>query len=63
MQLFAGEPSKFHAEQITYSEDELEKMLGDTEPAGFDAVVGTVPLIDHGDLSVVPGMLLNRLNP
>ena len=30
MQLFAGKPSKFHSHQVTFSADELEKMLGDT---------------------------------
>ena len=62
VQLFAGTPSKFHAEQITFSEAELREMLGEAEPAGFDAGAGSRPLLDHGDLSVVPGMLLNRLN-
>ncbi len=29
LQLFAGRPSKFDASQVTYSPDELTKMLGD----------------------------------
>jgi predicted TIM-barrel fold metal-dependent hydrolase len=53
IELFAGRPSKFGAsEQVTFSGEELEKMLGsaafaDAESAG----------------RVVPGSLLNRLNP
>ena len=35
MQLFAGRPSKFHTpNQVTFSKDELEKMLGDTSNVG-----------------------------
>ena len=53
MQLFAGKPSRFSVEQITFSREELESMLGD------------VPDTDDGTPAsgVVPGMLLNRLNP
>ena len=29
LQLFAGKPSKFTVTQVTYSNDELRKMLGD----------------------------------
>ena len=44
MQLFAGQPSKFHhANQVTFSKEELEKMLGDTSNVGTGR--GTVP---HG---------------
>jgi predicted TIM-barrel fold metal-dependent hydrolase len=62
IQLFAGKPSKFHASQVTFSADELQKMLGDTSNVGTG--YGEVP---HGekepDLTIIPGMLLNRLNP
>jgi predicted TIM-barrel fold metal-dependent hydrolase len=53
VQLFAGKPSRFSVEQITFSQDELESMLG------------SVPNTDDGRPAsgVVPGMLLNRLNP
>ena len=34
MQLFAGQPSKFHSDQVTFSKEELEKMLGDTSNVG-----------------------------
>ena len=62
MQLFAGEPSKFHSAQVTFSKEELEKMLGDTSTIGTGR--GTVPTEDgQRELGVVPGMLLNRLNP
>ena len=30
MQLFAGQPSKFHSRQVTFSAEELQKLLGDT---------------------------------
>jgi predicted TIM-barrel fold metal-dependent hydrolase len=62
MQLFAGVPSKFHSRQVTFSKDELENMLGDTSKIGTGR--GTVPREEgEPELSVVPGMLLNRLNP
>jgi predicted TIM-barrel fold metal-dependent hydrolase len=62
MQLFAGQPSKFHSQQVTYSKEELEKMLGDTSTVGTGR--GTVPRKEgERDLGVVPGVLLNRLNP
>ena len=62
MQLFAGQPSKFHSDQVTFSKEELEKMLGDTSKVGTGR--GTVPHEEgQPDLGVVPGMLLNRLNP
>ncbi len=62
IQLFAGQPSKFHSDQVTFSKDELEKMLGDTSKVGTGR--GTVPHEEgQPDLGVVPGMLLNRLNP
>ena len=62
MQLFAGKPSKFHSDQVTFSKEELQKMLGDTSKVGTGR--GTVPHEEgQPDLGVVPGMLLNRLNP
>ncbi len=65
MQLFAGKPSKFHSSkqaQVTFSAEELQKMLGDTTNIG--AGRGTVPReTGEPELSVIPGMLLNRLNP
>jgi predicted TIM-barrel fold metal-dependent hydrolase len=62
MQLFAGAPSKFHSRQVTFSADELQKMLGDTSKIGTGR--GTVPRQEgEPELSVIPGMLLNRLNP
>ncbi len=61
-QLFAGQPSKFHSNQVTFSKEELQKMLGDTSNVGTGR--GTVPKEDgQPELGVVPGMLLNRLNP
>ena len=62
MQLFAGQPSKFHSKQVTFSAEELEKMLGDTSQVGTGR--GSVPQ-EQGEpeLSVIPGMLLNKLNP
>jgi predicted TIM-barrel fold metal-dependent hydrolase len=55
LQLFGGKPSKFHASQVTFSNDELDKMLGD--------VPGSASGASHDDDMVIPGMLLNRLNP
>jgi predicted TIM-barrel fold metal-dependent hydrolase len=62
MQLFAGEPSKFNVNQVTYSKEELQKMLGDTTNVGTGR--GNVPTEEgERELGIVPGMLLNRLNP
>jgi predicted TIM-barrel fold metal-dependent hydrolase len=65
MQLFAGRPGRYYSaenQQVTFSKDELEKMLGDTSNVGTGR--GTVPQPEgEPDLKVVPGMLLNRLNP
>jgi predicted TIM-barrel fold metal-dependent hydrolase len=52
VQLFAGKPSRFSVEQITFSADELERMLGEV-PGGQQSP----------ESMFVPGMLLNRLNP
>jgi predicted TIM-barrel fold metal-dependent hydrolase len=61
-QIFAGVPSKFHSKQVTFSKDELEKMLGDTSNIGTGR--GTVPQVEgEPELGVIPGMFLNRLNP
>src|SRR4051812_10633607 len=54
LQLFAGRPSKFDASQVTYSADELTRMLGDVPSRSAD---------DPDGSGVLPGMLLNRLNP
>jgi len=59
MQLFAGKPSKFHAKQVTFSADELAKMLGDTSSIG----AGRDSASNGQDPNILPGMLLNRLNP
>src|SRR5438045_1558040 len=64
LQLFAGEPSKFHntaTKQITFSSDELEKMLGDTSNVGVGRA--SPAAAGEAELDVVPGMLLNKLNP
>ena len=66
IQLFAGKPSKFHSKQVTMSEAEVATLLGDTSNIGAGRT-GT----GHGgaarfgdiDLSAMPGVLLNRLNP
>jgi predicted TIM-barrel fold metal-dependent hydrolase len=57
IQLFAGKPSKFHSDQITYSADELAAMLGDV-PNSSQTGDTSAP-----EATTVPGMLLNRLNP
>ena len=68
MQLFAGKPSRFNnttSKQITFSSDELDKMLGDTSNVGRGRV-DEPENTDDGDTqqrAPVPGMLLNRLNP
>jgi predicted TIM-barrel fold metal-dependent hydrolase len=62
MQLFAGRPSKFHSRQVTFSAEELQKLLGDTAKVGTRR--GNVPQqAGEPHLDVIPGMLLNRLNP
>jgi predicted TIM-barrel fold metal-dependent hydrolase len=53
VQLFADRPSKFSVSQVTYSQEELDKMLGEGQPRREDS----------GTPTVMPGMLLNRLNP
>ena len=70
MQLFAGKPSKFHSHHVTFSEDELKSLLGDTSNVGmgrsaipsFDAATSTDP-DEEVDIRAIPGMLLTRLNP
>ena len=63
LQLFAGVPSKFHSRQVTFSKEELQKMLGDTSNIGSGRA--TVEAVAEGEpeLARIPGMLLNRLNP
>ena len=57
LQLFAGKPSKFTVTQVTFSNEELEKMLGSDPNELRGKADGPVTQ------QVVPGMLLNRLNP
>jgi predicted TIM-barrel fold metal-dependent hydrolase len=59
MQVFAGKPSKFHAGDVTFSADELKTILGDTSIVG----VGRGSSPGRPETDVLPGMLLNRLNP
>src|SRR4051794_5589956 len=56
VQLFAGRPSRFTSDQITFSKEELAKMLGDV-PDEKDQLT-TSP-----SGQAIPGMLLNRMNP
>ena len=55
VQVFAGRVSRFHSDQVTFSGDELAAMLGTApgDAGGHDT--------DSGE--IIPGMLLNRLNP
>jgi len=55
IQLFAGKPSKFNVNQITFSDAELEKMLGEVPGAPS-------PEASEPDRETLPGTLLNRLN-
>ena len=57
MQLFGGKPSRFTVTQITFSREELQKMLG-SDP---NDELAKAP--DSDGPQTVPGMLLNRLNP
>ena len=69
MQLFAGQPSKFHSKQVTFSSDELAKMLGDTSTLGVgrrggEGTEDDPERVENGNAEGgIPGMLLNRLNP
>ncbi|MCY4162801.1 MAG: amidohydrolase family protein [bacterium] len=61
LELFAGAPSKFNTNQVTFSNDELKKMLGDDPNIG---ATSTRPVEDDESAAqIMPGMLLNRLNP
>lgn len=62
IQLFAGTPSKFNTNQITFSKEELQEMLGD-EPSIEATSSRPARDEDADDVSIIPGMLLNRLNP
>ncbi len=62
IQLFNGKPAKFHADQITFSEGELAKMLGDTSKIEKEASASSEGQPGK-ELGTIPGMLLNRLNP
>ncbi|MBW8825708.1 MAG: amidohydrolase family protein, partial [Acidobacteria bacterium] len=60
LQLFDGKPSKFHGtsgSQVTFSAEELSKMLG--QPVGRTNNATD----ESGTPGVMPGMLLNKLNP
>jgi predicted TIM-barrel fold metal-dependent hydrolase len=60
LQLFAGQPSKFTVTQVTYSNAELQKMLG-ADPAALRGNRAT-PERENA-VGGIPGLLLNRLNP
>jgi predicted TIM-barrel fold metal-dependent hydrolase len=60
LQLFNGRASKFHSatqQQVTFSQEELEKMLG--QPVGRTNNAADA----EGTPGTIPGMLLNRMNP
>jgi predicted TIM-barrel fold metal-dependent hydrolase len=66
LQLFGGKPSKFNGAegrltQITFSDEELAKMLG--QPLADTGLAQGAQGADSGEMSTLPGMLLNRLNP
>ncbi|MGE0881190.1 MAG: amidohydrolase family protein, partial [Acidimicrobiia bacterium] len=58
LQLFAGKPSKYNSKQTVYSAEALEKMLG--QPLNELAGEGKS---DESVNQLIPGMLLNRMNP
>ena len=60
VELFAGVPSKFNTNQLTFSKDELHEMLGQAPEAS-----GSQPAVsgDEDRENILPGMLLNKLNP
>ena len=60
IQLFAGKPSRFHSKQVTFSDEELSRMLGDTSTL---AVGRRTNEAESSGPTTVPGMFLNRLNP
>ncbi len=62
LQLFAGKPSKFSSGQVTFSSEELEKMLG-TKLASTGIPDSDPDEPEREGQSVIPGSLLNRLNP
>src|SRR5260221_9087307 len=66
LQLFAGRPSKFNGvegrlTQITFSDAELAKMLG--QPLAEQGLAQGAQAANSEEMSTLPGMLLNRLNP
>jgi predicted TIM-barrel fold metal-dependent hydrolase len=62
LQLFAGRPSKFTISQLTFSKEELGKMLGDTSGIGVGkGEVEREQIPPEPDF--IPGTLLSRLNP
>lgn len=60
LQLFGGRPSRFDSSQVTYSRAELEKMLGVLPAEGTGRIASAT---GEESIEIVPGMLLNRLNP
>jgi hypothetical protein len=65
MQLFAGKPSKFHSRHVTFSQEELKKLLGDDADIGVgrSAVPQFQAKSEGADVRAIPGMLLNGMNP
>lgn len=61
VQVYAGRQSKMAVAQVTFSQDELQKLLG-TDPNALDDE-GWSTTDRAVEQAVVPGMLLNRLNP
>ena len=66
LMLFAGKPSKFHMQTHVLSNDQIEKLLGDTSDLGLTVghdATKTDEEAKERDRARVPGMLLTRLNP
>ncbi len=63
VQLFAGKPSKYNSNQVTFSKEELAKLLGDTSTIGAGPRSVTEQAEAGDRLNVIPGSFLNRLNP
>jgi len=61
VRLCAGKPSRFSLSQVTYSTDELEKMVG---PLPDEPLTGPSEGGDHREANrSMPGVLLNKMNP
>ena len=63
MQLFAGKPSKFHAEPGDLLEGRARRRCSATPRTSAPAAARCRSEEGEPELGVVPGMLLNRLNP